>query len=153
MINTEQLYYLMSLPSIGSVASIIGLVLTIFIYFGVRKIRRDFLFRARIPALLKKLQKHASKLSRCLQDYSNTKEATDEELSIAEVNLVSLYQKSYGPLKKSLKSLIKDIRRFRKDDSRSTKQNLRSIYLNINMVVQEINNLREDEKWGATNGR
>lgn len=142
-----------TLSNISGVASIIGLFLTIYVFLSVKKIENEFLFRVRLPSLQKKIQQHASNLSTLLQNYPESKNEIIEELSIAKVNINSLHKKSTGSVRNSLKKLETKIEEIRKnklpDDS---KHELREIYLELNMVIEEITNLREDDKWRQRGG-
>jgi len=51
---------------IGTIASILSLIISGFVYLSVKKIRRFYLLNARVPELLENLSEHASKLSDCL---------------------------------------------------------------------------------------
>jgi hypothetical protein len=143
---------ILTFANVASMASIAGFLVSLFVYLTVRNIRREFLFRARLPMLHKSLQKHASQLSRYLQDYDNYRDFIDEELSLAEVNVASLHNKARGPLRKNLGGLTADIKEYRNRKTPNSKSDLRSIYLKLNMRIQEITNLRADEQWGENNG-
>lgn len=134
----------------GSIASIVGLLISVYLFFAIRAIKRNYLFRARIPALQKKLKKHASNISSALQQYDETQDEILSELSLAEVNLISLKSKTNGTLKASLSKTVKELQSFRKKGI--SKDKIRSIYLSINMRIQEIENYREDEKWEGYDG-
>lgn len=139
--------------NLSDLASIIGFFLTVYVSRGVRKIEKEFLFRARLPSLLKQLQSHATTLSTHLQNFPNSENEVIEELSIAKVNINSLYRKSSGEIKISLKKLEIEIEKFLNEKSNdNSKKDIRKIYLAMNMVIQEITNLREDEKWRQGNG-
>ena len=147
----ESIYTWLNIEKLGSLASIAGLVLTIYVFFGVRKIKQEFLFRVRLPGLLKKIQNHASSISSELPNLPESENSIIEELSIAQVNIQSLENKSSGTMKNSLKKLrlkIEDIRKNNKVD----KDSIRSVYLDLNMVIQEISNIRDDDKWRQGNG-
>ena len=139
------------LESIGSFASIAGLVVTIYIFFGVRKIKQEFLFRVRLPGLLKKIQNHASAISGELSTFPDSKNAILEELAIAQVNIKSLESKSFGTMRSSLKKLRLNIEQLR-GKREIEKDSIREIYLEMNMMIQEISNIREDDKWRQGNG-
>ena len=147
----EIIFSWLNLERLGSLASIIGLVLTIYVFFGVRKIKQDFLFRVRLPSLLKKIQKHASTISIGLSDFPKSKNAIIEEFAIAEVNIQSLENKSSGAIRSSLKQLRLNIEKLRKTEY-IEKDSIRATYLQMNMVIQEITNIQEDDKWRQGNG-
>lgn len=148
----QQIFDWFTFSNISGLASIVGLFFTIYVFLGIRVIQKEFLFRIRLPSLLKKLQQHASTISNQLQKYPETKHEIIEELSIAKVNINSLYKKSSGSIKTSLKKLETNIDVFRKSElTDNSKQSLREIYMEMNMVIQEISNLRDDDKWRQGN--
>ena len=53
----------------GNTASIVSLIISGFVFYGVRKIRQNFLFNARVPELTEKLNKQASRISSLLNDF------------------------------------------------------------------------------------
>ena len=55
--------WLTDLNKIGSISSILGLIVTIFIFVEARKIRNSFLRRARLPEINKELAKATSNVS------------------------------------------------------------------------------------------
>lgn len=139
-----------TLGNAGSIASIFGFLLTIYVFLTIRAIKRNYLFRARVPVLQKKLQKHASAISTALHRYDESTIKIMEELSLAEVNSFSLQSKTTGKLKSSLKIVVRDIRHYK--STGGNKEELRRIYLSMNMIIQEITNFREDDKWESNDG-
>jgi len=97
------------------------------------------------------MQGHASAISGELANFPKTRNAIIEELAIAQVNIQSLENKSFGSMRSSLKRLRLDIENLRKTQN-IEKDSIRSVYLGMNMVIQEITNLREDDKWRQGNG-
>ena len=63
MLANEDKVTILSLTDLGSVASIIGVVLTILIFLSVRKIKSFYVIKTRVPDLLEKLSKYASAIS------------------------------------------------------------------------------------------
>ena len=113
--------------------------------------KQEFLFRARLPSLLKKIQSHASSISSELPNLPDSGHTIIEELAIAQVNLQSLESKSFGSMRTSLKKLRLNIEKLRKNRE-IDKESIRAVYLEMNMVIQEISNIREDDKWRQGNG-
>ncbi len=143
----------LSFSNISGLASIFGLFLTIYVFLSIRKIEKEFLFRVRLPSLLRKLQQHASNLSKLLQQYPESENEIIEELSIAKVNINSLYKKSTGSIKTSLHKLETNIEEYRNTKiAKQTKESIREIYVEMNMVIQEINNQKDDDKWRQRGG-
>ncbi|MEX0740987.1 MAG: hypothetical protein WD071_16765 [Pseudohongiella sp.] len=147
----ESLFSWLNVDRIGGLASITGLGFTIYVFLGVRKIKQEFLFRARLPSLLKKIQNHASTISSELTNLPDSSHAIIEELAIAQVNIRSLENKSSGTMRLSLKKLRLIIEEIRENQS-IDKNSIRAVYLEMNMVIQEISNIREDDKWSQGNG-
>ena len=58
----------LTLSDIGSIASLVGLALTIWVAMAVRRIKARFMITARVPDLAKSLRQHATKLSGFLSD-------------------------------------------------------------------------------------
>ncbi|OFW03495.1 MAG: hypothetical protein A3G20_06595 [Acidobacteria bacterium RIFCSPLOWO2_12_FULL_59_11] len=85
----QYLLKLLNLTDLASIASIAGLLITISVLHTIRKMCTEFLFRARVPDLHRRLQQHAGNISRCLQDHDGFQEQIDEELALVRANLES----------------------------------------------------------------
>lgn len=147
----ESLFLWLTFDHIGGLASIVGLGFTIYVFFGVKKIKQEFLFRARLPSLLKKIQNHASTISVELTNLPGSSHTIIEELAIAQVNIKSLENKCFGTMRASLKKLRLNIEGIRECEN-VDKDSIRAVYLEMNMVIQEISNVQEDDKWRQGNG-
>jgi hypothetical protein len=119
--------WLTDLNKIGSISSIAGLIVTIFLFSEARKIRNSFLRRARLPEINKELAKSTSQLSERLKSWSDNKTPTletfstikalleniqsklppDEKKKVGEY-LLRLYPKKYFILNISLSELTED---------------------------------------------
>ena len=97
----------MSITDIGSVASILGFLLTILIFLSLRSIRRFYVFTARVPELLSKLKKHAGEISKYQRNFSDSQQEIDLELKTAEVVLKSLKKKVGRQTKYSINKVLK----------------------------------------------
>lgn len=135
------------LNSIGSVVSIIGLILTIYVLISLKKLRNEFAFKGRIPRLQKRLQKHTSMLSTLLQNYENSVQDIDQEIGLAMVDIKSIQKKVTGDVKKSTNALIKEIKNYQSKKENKTEDDVRNIYVKCNTLILEIQNLREDLSW------
>lgn len=65
--------WLTDLNKIGSISSILGLVVTVFIFIEARKIRNSFLRRARLPEINRELNKVTSSVSNNLKNWDADK--------------------------------------------------------------------------------
>lgn len=73
--------WLTDLNKIGSISSMIGLVVTIFLFMEARKIRNSFLRRARLPEINRELAKVTSKVSDQLKNWDADKTPALETFS------------------------------------------------------------------------
>lgn len=155
-----------TLSSIGSLASIASLLLTIAVFIGVRNIRRYYVFTARVPELSERLSSLASKISSQLN--SKSEGSTREILADIEVTLNSLVRKLDNPLKKQAKDIVKEIRKLEEDpgilrsllnfvhighetdaEVETRELKLRQIHISIYKLTAECKEAYEDARWEA----
>lgn len=135
------------LSDLGSYASIVGLFITILVFINLKKVRNQFLFQARYPALKKAISSHSDTLSKHLNAFPESLEDIESELQPCLANLKNLKVKLTGPTKKSVQQLIimiSDIPRPLREES---KQGLRNVYSALVGLETELKNLSEDQKW------
>lgn len=85
--------WLSDINTFGSAASIIGLIVTIFLFIEARSIRKSFLRRARLPELNKDLAKAASEISVHIKAWESNKEPALEKFSHAKALLENIRKK------------------------------------------------------------
>lgn len=85
--------WLSDLGNIGSIASIVGLFITIWLLIEARKIRDSFMRRARLPEINRDLTKCSSTLSRELKNWKNDKHPSIETLSTIKALLENIEPK------------------------------------------------------------
>jgi len=134
----------MSITDIGSVASILGFLLTILIFLSLRSIRRFYVFTARVPELLSKLKKHAGEISKYQKEFSDSQQGIELELSRAEVVLKSLKKKVSRQTKSSINNVLKTVKTY---NSFNDSKRLREVYIEIIKLIDEIEELQSDLKW------
>jgi hypothetical protein len=125
--------------------TIVGFVITVFVFIDVKRIKRYYKFVGRVPDLKKNLKQHATNINNYLNDYSNFGSEIQAEITLAEVTLKSLITKTDGQVKQSIISLLKDIQLF--NSTKGDEDLLRKIYLGMIKVEAEIVNVRKDQKW------
>lgn len=135
----------MTLTHIGSVASILGFLLTILIFLTLRSIRRFYVFTARVPELLKKLIKHARKISEYQKEFSNSQQEIELELAEAEVVLNSLKKKVSRQTKSAVNSTLKTVKAY--NNSSNDSKSLWAVYVEMQKLITEIQELQSDLKW------
>jgi len=130
-----------------SLSSILGLLITFWILLNLNEIRKDFLFRARIPQLIRKLKEHSSRLNKHLQDFDGSIPMINLELGKCRANLRSLRSKLPRNSKRSVKKLEKQIQKNTPAKAESSKDTIREIYTDLNSVIEDMKNLEQDKKW------
>lgn len=130
-----------SLSEWGSIASIVGLVFSLFslgvsIYtaLNVRKIRNKYMFRLTAPDLVKGLSKHASTLVGYADNSEKHHLHIKEELTKSDVKLMTLESRLKGQSKKSVKQARGSIKKYNPRDN----DGIFTIYTEIMRVVEEV---------------
>ncbi len=136
------------LSDIADVLEVVGFVLTIYVLITIKKIKNYYVFKARVPDLLKKMSKHASQLSQYHKDFENSKPEILLEIGQAEVILNSLSKKVGKQVNSSIKEVTKQILYYKTYQEKSRAWD---IYISLQKVHQEIINLQEDRKWESNN--
>jgi len=134
---------------IGTVASIVGLLFTIWVLFSVSAIRSHFLFAARIPQIIEALQENASAISKGLTEYDASTHLIEVELAKCAANLKNLSTKVKSRTRKSVLAVVI---RIEHPGNLTGKDHVRGVYTALNGLIQELHNLTEDMKWSDTNG-
>jgi len=130
----------------GSIASIIGLVLTIVIFVRIRNVIRFYTFTARVPEIVSDLQTIASSISEYLNDFENNMLRISKELARAQAKLQNLKKKIKDrQLKKLISKLIKTIKEY--NPNLKDIRNIRQIYIELQKIISSVNELQKDHKW------
>ena len=135
----------LTLSDVGSYASVISLILTIAVLFGVRRIRTMYLLTARLPELTKRLQSHCSTLSSCLNDFSNFRSRAVEELAAMEATLHSLSSKLDGRHRTNVRQTLRSAKSI--VSAGLTEQRLRTFYIELIRVNEHLKDAQRDLKW------
>lgn len=154
--------------ALASLSSVLSLLLTFAVFIGVRRIRKHYVFTARIPELIDRLGNHASQISSLLDSDSIEATSMYETLAEAEVTLKSLKRKIGGSVKAEAGSLIKQISALRLSGSESgnwlpgfmsklgstpatnRENHIRRVYLAMYKITSECKEAYEDARWEQT---
>jgi hypothetical protein len=133
------------LTIVGTLASIVGVVVTVVTLRGVRKINSTLLRRKRLPELLKSLKGRMTDLNNDLLNRESSIESasTLDLLGRIRSDLASAHQKSNSP---EIKKVIKTVKNLEKKKNNAS-QSLEDLYGQLGGVVALIENLVEDDKW------
>lgn len=124
------LEWITDLNKIGSLSSVVGLAVTLFLLLEARKIRKLFLRRARLPELNRDLSKSNSQLSENLKGWSSDKTPSLETFS-------------------TIKALLENIReKLPSDEKRKVDKYLSNLHpKKLGFISRSLSELTEDEVW------
>ena len=128
---------------IGTIASIIGLLLSAYVFITARRINQFIFYNRRLPQLQRKIDVHASSISKYLNDFDSTKDSIRDEMIRCSANLKALRKRTPRQQKKiidSLFSLISDST----DNNKLNKESARQVYLKLQYLIEDIQNLQKD---------
>jgi hypothetical protein len=130
---------------IAGLTSIIGFVLTIFVFFNVRNIRNYYKKRIRLPQLLEKILQNTKTISEYLNDFPGNSNFIAIELGKTESNLKTLQQHCNQYIKSECKKVIKEIKGTTKKEI--TEDKIRLIHVALHKIIESTNNFQEDLNW------
>lgn len=144
--------------ALSGASSIFSLALTCYVFIGIRKIRKQFMFNARVPNLLQRLTEASSRISSSLDSDSINSTHLNEALADTEILLKSLRPKIGRPTKNQATKIISLIRkidgrrglfgRFSNQSNHEPRDKaIRTVHIEIYKIIQEISELYEDSRW------
>lgn len=136
----------LTLSNIGSVASILGIGLSLYVVYNVREIRKSYLFTARAPGLLKSLRTHSSNIKDMLKEFETSIEEIEAELARCSPVLESLRTKVGRQERKSISEVVQLISA-NKTLSAGSKDAVWDIYKELLKVEEAMINLHKDKQW------
>lgn len=134
-----------NLNNIGSIASIAGFIVTVLVFLSLRRIRRFYFVRVRIPKLAESLSSRVSKISNYMNDYENSNNNILVELAEIEAVLKSMKGKVIGDSKKSVKTSIRKISEINR--SNISYDLVMENYVQLRNTLEVIKQSVEDWKW------
>lgn len=139
----------LGLSSIGSYASIIGLVISALTLWLVFSIKKKFIFRSRLEEHRKSLRSKASNLSNLFNNFEDNLDEIANEFAIVNVKLRNIQRGATDYLYSDIKKARKKIQIFRfklsfKWFSEPKESDARKIYTAINVVVEELGNVKKE---------
>lgn len=131
-------------PQVGALASLTGTLISIYVGFTVRDIRRKAMLKTRVPTLARKISEKASQLNDLLNNYEANKELIHDEIELAQELLRNACSKISGETKSTIKAAITQIKKSPRTNGYIPRESARLIYTKLLVSVQAINNLIED---------
>ncbi|OQW75286.1 MAG: hypothetical protein BVN35_09325 [Proteobacteria bacterium ST_bin11] len=137
---------------ISSISSIIGLIITIFLFFEARTIRRSFLRRARLPTITKELEKATSEISNKLKTWSTNERPALEMFAKVKALLENIKTKLPIEEQKKINEFLRKLQPrkymvFKSSISEITEDKGWSLYTDLNTVVTSLQQLVKDSQW------
>jgi hypothetical protein len=132
----------------GTVATIIGLALTLKVLRDVRRLQTHYIFLGRVPELLNTLSTQASTISRLLSGLPESRDEIAHELAQCQANLKSLRTKVPGIQQRSVDELSAQIRRTL-EIRPLEREAVWRVYTGLSALGVEIRNVLADRSWEA----
>lgn len=132
------------IPKIANIASIAGALISLYVVVEVRSIGKKYLFRARVPEILKAMKTYSSALSEELNTFEDSIREIETELSRIDATLKNLTSKIEGETKRMTKELRKLIRERSRPCDRGE---IWEIYNRLQALTEDLVNIQQDFKW------
>ncbi len=144
--------WLTDINKIGSISSIVGLIVTVFLFAEARRIKNSFLRRARLPEVNRELIKLSSNLSDRLKDWENSKTLAIETFSQIKALLENIKPKLPSEEKKKVAEYLQQLhpkKYFIYDSSLSdlTEDDGWDRYTELSGLVTTLQQLAKDSRW------
>ena len=138
---------------IASIASILGLALTIAVYYETKSLKKTFKNKARIPELQKDLSTSASVLNDAMSDWENSKERIKNEFITCIATAESLLEKLEDVDKQKVRDFLNLIAPIEGRKKRSPKLTFNSLddvwllYEALSLLNSRLAQIVKDMKW------
>jgi hypothetical protein len=144
--------WLTDLNKIGSISSIIGLIVTIFLFVEARKIRDSFLRKARLPEINKELLKVFSKVSGQLNNWGTDRNPALEAFSNVKALLENIKPKLPSKERKKVGDYLNQLQPkkylfIRSSISELDKDAAWELYTELSGLMTTLQQLAKDSKW------
>jgi hypothetical protein len=140
------------LSAVGNAASVLGFLLTIWIFFNIRTISSRYIFQGRSPELRGKLIAARKNLSEALNN--NLQYVVSEALAIARSALDSLMTMTEeGPLRSDALELRRSVTALLERPAlERAMSECRAVEAKLFVVIEGIDNVNKDLAWRMRNG-
>jgi|SRR5690554_1815248 len=144
--------WLTDLNKIGSISSVLGLIVTVFLFIEARKIRNSFLRRARLPEINKELSKATSKVSNHLKNWGADKTPALKALSNVKALLENIKPKLPAEEKRKVGAYLDRLQPkkylvIKTSVSELNEEAAWELYTELSGLVTSLQQLAKDSKW------
>ncbi len=140
---------------IASIASIIGLLITIWVLMETKNIRKSFLTKARIPDAIKELESLATNLSKTIPEWETNKQDTLIEIGKCSSILKNIEPKLTASIKKDVTTTLEEFQRKKsiknfwkiKSISELSLDEIWNLYTQLQFVIEGLKQKKHDMRW------
>lgn len=136
-------------------SSIIALFISAYVALTVFTVKRDFLARARVPALLEGIEENTTKIASLMHDFAGNKNAIGVEIAVCENRLRTVKSRIKGRPRVAIQTTLRTIERYRGASgwrgtpAKDSVEGAWEIYSSLNAVVDAIRQSIEDQRLGG----
>jgi VIT1/CCC1 family predicted Fe2+/Mn2+ transporter len=140
------------LTDIGTLSSIISLIVSGFLLYEARKIRDSFLRRARLPEVIKELSTVNNQISKSLKDWETEEKEGINQFTIAYELLDNLISKLPDNEKQKVltympKLKVKKLLFFSSVITTADSNKAWELYSGLSGIITALKQLQKDSKW------
>lgn len=129
---------------VASLASIIGLILTIFVARSIRAIRQRFELRIRLQEVVKDLNAIAGDLSVRLRDDSNDRNHILPQVARSEALARAIRRRLSDEMKVAVDNYCKTVKQYREKNADGWR-----VYTHLLELVEELTQTNKDIQWSG----
>ncbi|WP_038912772.1 hypothetical protein [Dickeya zeae] len=144
--------WLTDINKLGSISSIAGLIVTVFLFLEARKIRNSFLRRARLPEVNKELAKVTSEISESLKKWDADKKPALETFSKVKALLENISPKLPSDEKRKVENYLNRLQPkkyfiIKRSISELNEDSAWELYTELSGLITSLQQLAKDSKW------
>lgn len=137
------------LNDVASISSVIGLIVTVFLFIEARGIRDSFLRKARLPQVISELEMISSKISNGLKNWKDNERAVQEQFAISLGLLENIATRLPAAQKNRISDFVKKLRpkKYLFLDKKLNEQGYWDLYTELSTVITMLVQLQKDSTW------
>jgi len=144
--------WLTDINKIGSISSIIGVFITVFLFIEARKIRDSFIRRARLPEVCRELAKTTSQVASHLKKWETDKMLAIESLFRVKALLENIFSRLPSDEKRKVAAYLSNSKPkkwlfLNSSLAAITEDRAWELYTELTGVVTSLQQLVKDSKW------
>jgi hypothetical protein len=133
------------IKDLETIFSLLGFLITLYVMYEVRAIRRGFKSRARLPEITKDLTASGSEISKLLKDWPNNRPVVKGQFKIVGTLIAAALEFVSGPQRSDVKRIHTRIKNSLSSFSDAT--DAWELYTDIQNAIQAISQASKNAKW------